>query len=96
MNTTQSSYRNPWFTPSGIAPQVYTTTAKAIEYRGYVIYERIKGCVWDVVRDGVCRTQRAGLSGAKGYVDAMLDHDDSCECHYCVISRVHTAEQVAA
>lgn len=88
----QTSYVNPWFSKSGNDPQIYRTDAKPTQYRGYQIFERLHGVCWDVVKDGVCRTQRAGKSGAIGYVDAVLDHPKSCDCHYCAINRVHHPE----
>ena len=43
----------------------YSTNAKPVEHAGCQIYERIPGYVWDVVRDGQCMTQMAGMNGAK-------------------------------
>lgn len=66
-----ASYANPWHDPSAskYGPAEYETDVTPMEYRGYLIYERIPGQCWDVVLDGVCMTQRAGLRGAKQYVD---------------------------
>ena len=66
-------YRNPWHTPGKpeYGPPEYTTGVKPTEYRGYLIYQRISGHVWDVVKDGVCITQRAGINGAKSYVKTL-------------------------
>jgi hypothetical protein len=59
-------YRNPWHKHNGSqGPAFYETNAKPFEHAGCLIYERIHGVVWDVVRDGVCLTQRAGRNGAK-------------------------------
>lgn len=68
-----SAYRNPWHNPArpNQGPRVYHTDARPIEYLGYLIYQRIPGVVWDVVKDGECVTQRAGLSGAKAFVDEI-------------------------
>ncbi len=52
-------------------PAEYTTDAKPTEYKGYLIYERIKGSVWDIVKDGTCIHQMAGLNGAKSHIDEM-------------------------
>ena len=67
-----STYSNPWHRPGQPqqGPREYSTDAKPIEYRGYQIFERIRGQCWDVVKDGTCVTQRAGLSGAKRFIDA--------------------------
>lgn len=67
-------YRNPWFRPRGDhGPEFYETDAKPVEYRGYLIYQRVKGAVWDVVRDGVCVTRRAGITGAKRAIDQFVE-----------------------
>lgn len=66
-----ASYKNPWHNPhdSKYGPESYETGAAPIEYRDYLIYERIPGHCWDVVKDGHCITQRAGLDGAKRAID---------------------------
>jgi len=69
-------YRNIFWSLSSLDPQVYETDAKPTEYRGHVIYQRIKGRCWDVVRDGDCIGQYAGERGAKGFVDDLLDGVD--------------------
>jgi len=59
-------YRNPWHRPNGGAdPQFYESDCRPFEHAGCLIYQRIKGCVWDVVYDGVCIRQCAGPNGAK-------------------------------
>lgn len=61
-------YRNPWHRADArdmYGPEFYETDAAPIAHAGSLIYERIRGKVWDVVRDGACVTQRAGLDGAK-------------------------------
>ena len=69
-------YRNPWHNPGRpeYGPAVYSTGVAPKEYRGYLIYHRQTN-VWDVVKDGVCVTQCAGLGGAKRAVDAMLEQE---------------------
>lgn len=60
------AYKNPWHTPGNAiyGPAMYTTDAKPFAHAGCLIYERIPGRCWDVVKDGVCKTQRAGRRGA--------------------------------
>lgn len=60
------AYKNPWYTPGNTAygPAMYTTDATPFEHAGCLIYERIRRSCWDVVKDGVCQTQRAGKRGA--------------------------------
>lgn len=60
-------YKNPWyneFSSPGSGPKYYSTNAKPRVYRGYLIYNRVKGKAgrgcWDIVKNGVCVTQRAG------------------------------------
>lgn len=68
-----TTYRNPWHHPAHPqqGPREYTTDARPVAYRGYLIYPRIPGVVWDVVKGGECVTQRAGLSGAKAFIDEL-------------------------
>lgn len=67
-----ATYRNPWFTTSGnYGPEFYKTDAKPVEYRGFQIFQRIPGA-WELVKDGVCLTQRAGKQGPRNLADALL------------------------
>jgi len=59
----RNSFHNPHSTQYG--PEYYETDAKPIEFMGVQIYERLKGICWDVVVDGVCVANRAGLNGAE-------------------------------
>lgn len=70
-----TSYRNPWHKPGKpeYGPAVYTTDAKPDPYRGTLIYRRIPGVVWDVVRDGECIGQYAGPTGARLFVDGLAE-----------------------
>lgn len=69
-----TEYRNSFYHPTqGHDPEIYRTEVKPVEYRGYLIYQRIKGRCWDVVRDGVCIGQYAGKSGATGFIDRLTD-----------------------
>lgn len=72
-------YRNPYFDrrhPTdprrSTGPEFYETEAQPTEHRGYLIYERIRGHVWDVVKNGWCVTQRAGFDGACRAIDELL------------------------
>lgn len=70
------TYKNPWFKGVGkpeYGPEVYTTSVKPFEYRGYKVYERIIGRVWDVVKDNVCVTQMAGPDGARRAIDKLVE-----------------------
>lgn len=72
-----TQYINPWFKSymkTEYGPRYYTTDVKPTKYRGYLIYERIKGSVWDVAKDGECITQMAGLNGAKRAIDNLLEN----------------------
>lgn len=68
-----NTYKNPWHKPQNpiYGPENYLTESKPILYRNYLIYERIAGHVWDVVKDGECITQMAGLNGAKRAIDKL-------------------------
>jgi hypothetical protein len=64
--THMATYKNPWHTPGKdcYGPAMYQSDVKPFEHAGCLIYERIVGKVWDVVKDGICQTQRAGKRGA--------------------------------
>jgi hypothetical protein len=68
------AYLNPWHKPeaSHYGPKMYETDVEPVKYLGYLIYQRVHGAVWDVVKDGKCITQRAGLNGAKQAVADLL------------------------
>lgn len=73
-----ATYRNPWHTgKEEYGPAFYTTDATPTEYRGYLIYQRVRGSVWDVVKDGVCVTQMAGPNGAREAVDRLVAEERS-------------------
>lgn len=66
-----ATYTNPWHA-KGYGPVLFETTARPTSYRGYLIYQRIAGHVWDIVRDGACVTQMAGPNGARRAVDQLI------------------------
>lgn len=68
-----ATYLNPWHNPSNpiYGPAFYKTDVRPVRYKGYLIYQRIAGVVWDVVKDDRCLTQRAGPNGAREYVDQI-------------------------
>lgn len=70
-----TTYRNPWHTPgkAWYGPQFYSTEAKPVEYRGYLIY-RQHAQHFDVVKDGTAIGQYAGMSGARDIVDLIHDN----------------------
>lgn len=86
------TYRNPWFTPgkAHYGPEFFSTDAKPVAYRGFQIVERIKGHSWELVKDGVCLTQRAGRNGPKQLADALLG-DASEDCPF----NVQRAQEIA-
>lgn len=58
-------YRNPWHEPGGgqhYGPEFYETDAEPMEYRGYLVYLRLPEEGVDIVKDGVCVTQRGARS----------------------------------
>lgn len=70
-----ATYRNPWHKrgPHSDSEPTFTANAAPIEYRGFLIYQRIPRS-YEVVKDGVCLTQRAELSGAKWAIDNLLNN----------------------
>lgn len=67
-----ATYRNPWHLGgNGSGPAAYETDAQPTAYRGYLIYERVRGVCWDVVLNGEAVSQRAGLHGARRAIDEL-------------------------
>jgi hypothetical protein len=63
-------YKNPFYSPKyDNSKPIIQTDAKPIGYKGYLIYERIKGICFDIVKDGACVGMYAGINGAKEAVD---------------------------
>lgn len=70
------SYKNPWHKEDSMmnhyGPRFYKTDSIPVEYKGYQIFERIKGSS-DIVKDGFCVTQRYCVPNrAKLAIDAGL------------------------
>jgi hypothetical protein len=63
------TYKNPFHTPKADNSQPEYTAEKWIDYNGHQIVERVKGSVWDVIWNGEIISMRAGLNGAKKYID---------------------------
>lgn len=68
-----AEYRNSFYSARGSDPAIYRTEVRPVEYKGLLLYQRIKGVCWDVVRDDVCIGQYAGRSGAEAFVDRLSE-----------------------
>ncbi len=68
-----TTYRNTWHKPKDAkyGPEFYETSARPVEYRGFLIYHR-QETVYDIVVEGVCVGQYAGPNGARRAIDAAL------------------------
>lgn len=65
-----AKYKNQFYSPKNSdSKPVIETDAKPAQYKGYLIYERIKGVCFDIVKNGVCVGMYAGLNGAKQAID---------------------------
>lgn len=62
-------YRNSFHKTHDAAygPEFYATDASPVEHGGLFIYRRLDKC-FDIVDDGVCIGQYAGLDGAKNAI----------------------------
>lgn len=66
----KTKYKNPFYSPKIMdSKPIIETDATPVKYKGFLIYERIKGVCFDIVKDGVCVSMYAGLNGAKGAID---------------------------
>jgi hypothetical protein len=70
---TEVSYLNPWSPYLRDSEREFKTRVKPVQHRGFKIYQRIPNS-FEVVKDGVCVAQRAGLEGAKRAIDNLLDN----------------------
>ena len=70
-----ATYRNPWHKPGKpeYGPAFFTCRNEPRPYRGYLIFRQHERH-FDVVRDGVCVSQRAGARGARWIVDLICDN----------------------
>lgn len=78
----KTTYRNSFYKAGGVdgigrpctyGPEFYETDSVPVEHAGFLIYQRqeLGYPVFDVVKDGVCLTQRAGLEGAKRAAETL-------------------------
>lgn len=75
----KTEYINGFHHPNGgsqtYGPPIYITNSEPVEYRGLLIYKRFDAC-FDVVKDNICIGNYAGLRGAKGLIDKIIDTPD--------------------
>jgi len=64
-------YLNPWSADPIGKPEFFSTQVKPVQYRGFQIFHRHAG-VYELVKDGVCLTQRGGGGAMKSLADALL------------------------
>jgi len=72
-------YRNSSFknSHSGLyGPEFYETDVTPTAYKGFEIYRRLTEC-FDCVVDGVCVSQRAGINGAKRFIDDFWERQNA-------------------
>ena len=62
-------YKNPFFNAKNPGSMPGFEGIPILEYKGFLIFERIKGTLFDVVLNGEIKSMRAGLNGAKSYCD---------------------------
>lgn len=75
-------YLNPWSADPVAKPEYFTAAVKPIDYRGFQIFHRLPKS-YELVKDGVCLTQRAGGGSLKALADALLG-DKSTEPKWLV------------
>ena len=75
-------YKNPWHKKltNDCGPEFYETEEQAREYRGFLIFHRIKSNkrganIFDIVHNGTCVAQRAGDTnhGLNLVIDKLID-----------------------
>ena len=69
----RSAYRNSFYNKNySDSREIIETEAKPIEYKGYLLYHRIKGVVVDLVKNGVCVGMCQTFEGAKRRIDLHI------------------------
>lgn len=63
------TYKNPFYNAKYESSKPEYSANHFTSYKGYHIIERIKGALWDVVLNCEIVAMRAGLNGAKQYID---------------------------
>lgn len=64
------TFRNPWAKPT--EPQDYVRNIEPVEYLGCEIFHVFPN-QFDVVKSGVCISQRVGMEGAKQAAEVVSD-----------------------
>ena len=78
--TETATYKNPWYKgPKNpeFGPEYFKTDGTPVEYRGYKIYNRVRGHIWDVVKNDVCLDQLSGASGARQAIDKLVAKEEA-------------------
>jgi len=79
----ETSYKNSFYNKSNtFSVPFIKTTAKAVLYRGYLIYHRLRTTtpqndIFDIVKNSVCVGMNAGINGAKIKIDKLIDGEDA-------------------
>jgi hypothetical protein len=78
----KATYKNSWYKKypaddfrKSIGPEFYESDSVPVEYAGLFIYQRQEFGypIFDVVQNGICVSQRAGLNGAKQAAEAIVN-----------------------
>lgn len=64
-----AEYKNGFYRTPGAMKPVFTCDKEPDEYKGFLIYERVKDICFDIVKDGVCVGMNSSLNGAKERID---------------------------
>lgn len=67
-----AKYRNSFYNELNRDSKMFIeTNAKPVLYKGYLIYESAPKTQFDVVLNDICIALRAGINGAKSYIDGL-------------------------
>ena len=86
-------YKNPWHVPGSFyGPEYHETSARPKEYRGFFVY-KISDRHFDIVKNGVCLTQRAGdkNNGLNEIIDGIISSNDYFSARCREILKKHAA-----
>lgn len=67
-------YYNPFYSDKYQGSKKYIEIrSEPIEFLGFLIYERVSGICFDIVKDGVCCGMYAGINGAKNAIKNIIN-----------------------
>jgi hypothetical protein len=90
-----ATYKNPWYNPRILGShEEFTTNVKPVDYKGYLLYHRVESTtaalnVWDVVKDGVCLTERMKRRQRPAKRKCCPPKNTAMKCPHCRSRKIY-------